>query len=369
MPAARALRLCPQATIVPVPRGAVGKWSRRVRAVLKDLAPVVQSASVDEFYLDLTGTERAFGGESLAETAERIRKAVRERAGIAVSIGGGTRRVIAKLATKRAKPDGVHVVEPGREEEFMRTLDLGDIPGIGPMLARKLAAKGLVSVESAWEIDRGWFERWFGERRGAWIHRRIRGLDDSAVVPRERRVSISSERTFGNDIDDDDELLVKLLTLCGGVGVTLRSKSLGARTITVKVRDFDFRTRQRNRTVSDPVESDSAIYRVAAELLGDLRQRRRVPARLLGVGLGGLADAAMAASQLDLFAQTSGGGATAGVSDRPGPVETTQDRDVTKLVDELGGRFGRTAVVRGSVLREGSRDRTTGPGSSDGSAP
>ena len=119
MPTAQALRLCPDATVVGVPRGAVGRRSREVRQVLEELAPVVQAASVDEFYLDMTGTERAFRNESLSETAERIRVTVLERTAISVSIGGGTRRLIAKLASSRAKPAGVFVVPSGAEQDFL----------------------------------------------------------------------------------------------------------------------------------------------------------------------------------------------------------------------------------------------------------
>ncbi|MCE2454612.1 MAG: DNA polymerase IV [Gemmatimonadetes bacterium] len=346
MPAAQALRLCPRATIVPVPRDAVGKWSRAVRSVLTELAPVVQAASVDEFYLDMSGTERLFPG-SLAETAEHIRQRVREVASITTSIGGGTRRVIAKLATGRAKPDGVFIVPPGGEEAFMRTLDLRHIPGIGPQLARELAAKGLVSVESAWAIEPDWFERWFGTRRGRWLHRRIRGLDDSEVDPQERRRSISSERTFGSDIDSDAELSRRLLTMCGSVAARLRSKDLRARTVTVKIRDFDFRTRQRNRTLDTPVESDTAVFRCASCLLSDLRARRRVPVRLLGVGLGGLEGPESGGAQLEIFPESAEG--------KTVTPETPRDRHVTRAIDELADRFGGEVLVRGSTLRSKGR--------------
>lgn len=344
MPTARALRLCPEAAVVPVPRRAVARWSRRVSEALRELAPVVQPASVDEFYLDLTGTERLFG-TSLAKTAEHIRRAVRRRTGVVVSIGGGTRRLIAKLATGAAKPDGAYVVAPGEEGAFLRTLKLSDIPGIGPGLARELAAKGLVTVESAWGVEADWFRRWFGERRGAWLHRRIRGVDDGDVDPTPKRESISSERTFGSDVGDDEELLRRLLVQCGSVAATLRSRSLRARTVTTKIRDYDFRTRQASRTLTEPVESDDAVYRIAAGLLADLRERRRVPARLLGVGLGGLVEAARAASQLALFPTGP---------ERPAVVrpssETETDRRLARAADELRTRFGQTALLRGSVL-------------------
>ena len=253
MPTAHALRLCPDATGVGVPRGSVTRRSREVRAVLEELAPVVQAASVDEFYLDLTGTERLFAPESLADTAWRIRRTVLERTAISVSLGGGTRRVIAKLAATRAKPAGVHVVPAGDEQAFLNTLDLSELPGVGPALVEALGKRGLVRVADAVDVQEEWLQRWFGERRGAWLYRRVRGVDRSPVDPAERRKSISSERTFFEDLEQDEDLERRLIELTSSVGATLRSKAMRARTVTVKLRDYDFRTRQHSRTLAEAI--------------------------------------------------------------------------------------------------------------------
>ena len=270
--------------VVGVPRRACSQKSREIKSCLDTLAPVVQAASIDEFYLDLTGTERLFG-ESLEVTAHRIRESVLEATRISVSIGGGTRRMIAKLASGRAKPGGVQIVPAGHEAEFMKGLDLAEIPGVGPALVEALRRRGLVRIEEALEVQQAWLERWFGARRGRWLHRRMRGLDPSRVDPREPRKSISSERTFFQDLKSDEDLERVLLRLCRSVTHTLRRAGLRARTITVKLRDGDFRTRSRSRTVAEPLETDGATYRIARELLAELRARRRTPARLLGVGL------------------------------------------------------------------------------------
>lgn len=337
MPTAQALRLCPGALVVPVPRSACVEKSREVGAVLRELAPVVQAASIDEFYLDLSGTERLFHGEPLEATAQRIRAAVLERTAIQVSVGGGTRRVIAKLATSRAKPAGVHVVPPGGEEAFLRELDLADLPGVGPALAQELARRGLVRVADALEVQLEWLQAWLGERRGAWLHRRIRGMDDSEVDPWEARKSISSERTFSRDLDDDDELEARLLELAVSVAATLREQALRARTVTVKLRDADFTTRQHGRTAPEPVESDAAVYDMARALFRELRAQRRVPARLLGVGLSGLSEEGEA-RQLALF------------EERAVAAERERDRAVSHAVDELRHRFGRGAVRPGRLI-------------------
>jgi DNA polymerase-4 len=343
MPTAQALRLCPRATVVPVPRGACVERSRAVRAVLKELAPVVQAASIDEFYLDLSGTERLFHGESLRATAQRIREDVLSRTRISVSIGGGTRRIIAKLATRRAKPAGVHIVEPGTEEAFLATLELGDLPGVGPALVEALRKRGLVRVSDALEVQPEWLQKWLGKNRGAWLYRRIRGLDDSEVDPREARKSISSERTFFRDIGDQEELEQRLLDISGSVAYALRGKGLRARTVTVKLRDHDFRTRVHSRTVPEPIESDAAIHEVALGLLRDLRAARRAPARLLGVGLSGLADA-QEVQQLGLFREAVVG-------------ESERDRRVSHAVDALRKRFGEDAVLPGRIVDHHRRHR------------
>jgi len=336
MPTAHALRLCPDALVVPVPRSACLEKSREVRTVLQEMSPVVQAASIDEFYLDLSGTERLFRGEPLEATAQRIRDEVLRRTRIHVSVGGGTRRVIAKLATGRAKPAGVHVVQAGGEEAFLRALDLAELPGVGPALAEELAKRGLVRVADALDVQLEWLQAWLGERRGTWLHRRIRGMDDSGVDPHETRKSISSERTFFHDLDDDEELEARLLELSGSVAAMLREQSLRARTVTVKLRDADFTTRQHGRTMPEAVESDAAVYEIARGLLRELRAQRRVPARLLGIGLSGLSEEDEA-RQLGLFEEGAA-------------PERERDRAVSHAVDALRHRFGRAAVRPGRLL-------------------
>src|SRR5262249_28303930 len=149
MPTAHALRLCPEAVVVPVPRGACARKSRAINDTLRRIVPVVQAASIDESYLDLSGTERLFAGQTLDETARRIRGTGLAETESWVSVGGGTSRVVAKLAVRRAKPAGVLVVPPGEEAAFVRTHTLHDLPGVGPAFAEELKRRGLVRVEDA----------------------------------------------------------------------------------------------------------------------------------------------------------------------------------------------------------------------------
>lgn len=342
MPTAQALQLCPQAKVVPVSRGACAARSRQVREALEDLSPVVQAASIDEFYLDLSGTERLFRHESQPESAKRIREEVLGRTKISVSVGGGTRKLIAKLAAGMAKPGGVHVVPPGDEGRFMRTFSLREIPGVGPALAETLEARGLITVEDALPVDRHWLDEWLGPSRGRWLWERVRGLDSSRVHAEDERKSVSSERTFTTDLTDDKTLELKLLSLVGSVGGSLRRKGLRGRTITVKIRDGDFKTRQASHTLPDPVESDGTIHSVARNLLVELRRRRRTTVRLLGVGVSSLVEGE-GPPQLELFHTGSSS-------------ESERDRVVSRVLDDIRNRFGHGIILPGSMLKKGPGD-------------
>jgi DNA polymerase-4 len=307
-----------------------------VREVLEKLSPMVQAASIDEFYLDLSGTERLFHHETLHETGTRIREEVLRRTEISVSVGGGTRKLIAKLAAGLAKPGGVHVVAPGQEGPFMKTFRLREIPGIGPSLAEKLESKGLEKVEDLLPVDRVWLDRWLGPSRARWLWDRARGLDPSEVDPGDGRKSVSSERTFHTDLSDDRSLELELLRLVRSVGRTLRRKGLRGRTVTVKIRDGDFKTRQASHTLPDPIETDGTLYSVGRNLLQELRRRRRVEVRLLGIGLSSLVDGD-GPPQMELFED----------GDSP---ETERDRVVSRVMDDIRGRFGDEVILPASML-------------------
>jgi DNA polymerase-4 len=338
MPISRALRLCPQAMCVPVPRGACSRKHREIREVLDRFSPVVESASIDEWYLDLGGTEALYHNEPLADTARRMRDAVREETQISVSFGGGTSKLVAKLAVERAKPKpgtgatGVHVVEPGAEGEFLATFSLAELPLVGPKFQQRLAKLGMETVRDVLPYDAAALSRWLGEREGEWLYRRVRGIDQSEVESRGEAKSISRDETFSQDIEADDDLHRELLALVTRAASDLRGDGLTARTITVRLRDFDFRTRSASRTLPRGVIADRVIHGVAKALLGKLRSSRRVPARLLGVALSSLA-ADPDADQLALFEVASA------------EDETARDRALARAVDRLREKFGREGIV------------------------
>ncbi len=340
MPMARAVRLCPAATVVPVPWEACAAHGARIRAVLRRFTPVVEQASSDECYLDLTGTEGLYRAEPLADTARRIRAAVTAETALSVSIGGGTSKLVAKLAAGLAKPQagapgsGVHVVEAGAEEPFMRRFALADVPLVGPKFQERLARRGLRTVEDVWRLDARVLVAWFGEREGTWLYQRARGIDESPVEAEREAKSLSRDETFARDIAGDAALEARLLALSDRATADLREGGLLARTVTVKLRDADFKTRQASRTLAEPVCTDRAVYAVARELLARLRAARRVPARLLGVSLSQFVQREEG-RQASLFA--AGGAA----------LESERDRALARAIDAVRGRFGPDAVARG----------------------
>jgi len=343
MPISRALRLCPDAMCVPVPRRVCGEKSHEIRSVLERYAPVVEGASIDEWYMDLGGTEALYN-EPLAESARRIRDAVRAETSLAISIGGGTSKLVAKLAVERAKPKpgtnatGVHVVEPGDEGRFLETFDLADIPLVGPRFQERLARLGMRRVPDVLQYDVPTLTQWLGPREAEWLYRRVRGLDASEVEGHGDAKSISRDETFPVDINDDVSLARELLALVTRAAADLRGDGLAARTVTIKLRDHDFKTRQASRTLDMPVMSDRVVFATARGLLARLRRARRVPARLVGVSLSSLA-ADATADQLTLFER----------DDAP-LAETERDRTLARTVDRVREKFGAKSIMPASLL-------------------
>ncbi len=361
MPISRALKLCPQATCVPVPRGACSARSREIQQVLATFAPVVQASSIDEWYCDMGGTEALYGQESLEATAHRIRDAVFAATGLTVSIGGGTSRLVAKMAVELAKPKpgtgatGVRCVPPGEEAGFLSPFRLADLPMVGPRFSATLERMGLDTIADAqrWSVTD--LQSRLGERAGAWLHRRVRGIDDSAVTPREVQKQVSREDTFGRDLHDDEQLERELLRLAVRVSADLRRQGLRAKTVTVKLKDADFKTRSAQRTLAHPIESEKSVIKAARVLFRALRGKRRVGVRLLGIGLSHFddePDGTAPAVQLGFFAPPPA------PAHEGEPVESAKDRALTRALDRIRDRYGSTAILPARLVDQA---RDTGP--------
>lgn len=356
MPIGQALKLCPNAMCVPVPRYACADTSRAIRRALDQFTPLVEGASIDEWYMDMSGTEALYDHEPLDTTARRIRTAVFDATGMKVSIGGGSNKLIAKLAVERGKPSrdpaagGVHIVPDRGELEFMRTVALAEIPGIGPKQQTKLFAVGLTTAADVLAHDLRTLERWLGSTNAEWLYNRVRGISDSSVEPRMPAKQMSREETFDRDIVDAAALSTELRHLSAKVAADLRADGLDARTITVKLRTNDFTTRSAGKTFDEPVESDRAIIDTADALLKQLRAAHPRPVRLVGVSLSNLKPA-RDARQLTMF---DGGTKPDGLP------EGERDRDLSRAMDRVREKFGDGAIRagperRGAIGEKGAR--------------
>ena len=224
-------------------------------------------------------------------------------------------------------------MDAGAEERFLETFELADIPMIGPRFQERLARLGMKKVPDVLQYDVATLTQWIGQRDAEWLYNRVRGIDHGEVESHGDAKSISRDETFPADINDDDELAREMLALVTRAAGDLRGDGMTARTITVRIRDHDFKTRQASRTLPRPVISDRVILEVAHALLTKLRAARRVPARLIGVGLSSLLTDATA-DQLTLFetraAKTE---------------ETERDRLLARTVDRVRAKFGDRGIL------------------------
>jgi DNA polymerase-4 len=340
MPTATARRLGPQALFVPVPREMVGRTSREIFAIIAARVPVLEQSGVDEGYADLTGTERLPGYEDAGAFARALRQEIIDCTGMTCSFAVASNKVVCKCAVEYAKPgkggDGVFVVPSGGEAAFMRRLTLTDVPGIGPAFGERLAKVRLRTVEDVLRLGPAELAMVLGAETARWLADRVRGVSHSAVELPGPPKSLSREDTFPRDLDDDAALERELARLVERVAQDLREEGMTCQTVTVSIKDGDFTRRSRRRTLGEPVQTAAAIHPVAATLLRELRGKRRVPARLVGVTLEKLGPAA-AAAQLALF---DGRGEGAGE-------ETQRDRDLAAALDAVRAKFGDAALRPG----------------------
>jgi DNA polymerase-4 len=338
MPIAEAVRLCPQATFFQGSFPQYREASHTVAEVLREFAPQVAMASLDEAYLDFAGTERLFP-VSLLPVAEAIRDAIRARAGLDCSIGIGPNRMIAKLASDQAKPRGLLEVRAGWEEGFLAGLPLSAMPGVGPKTAARWKELGLTDVHQVQRMDESALMRLIGEEaRG--LKLRAHGFGGSTLRPDRLPRSVSRETTFSRDERDPARLDAILSLLTARVASQLREEHLVARTVTLKLRHDDFRTVTRRETLSEATALDAELLAAARRLIGgafeDVRRRDR-GVRLLGVAASNLGTAA----EPDLFE----------------PEARARLRRLTEAVDAVRERYGFDAMTPGRLLELRKRKR------------
>lgn len=350
-PMSQALRLCPGAVRVPPDMKAYVAKSREVDTLLRRFTPMVQKVSVDESYMDMRGTERLWGPPD--EAARLLRTTIRAEAGLPCSVGGGSNKLVAKIASGLAKPEGTLLVPGGEEQEFLDPLPVGRIPGVGDVARRALETLGIRTIAQLRELPEEVLLSRFG-RQGAELAARARGEGDTSFPGRELPKSVSRETTFERDIEDPDVLRGVLARLLGRAAFALREEGLLAAGVTVKLRYSDFSTSTHGERLPTPSRVDTDFMPVAQRLLHRMRERRAGPVRLVGVKL----DRLTGGGQMGLFGEE-----TRRWEQALERVDSVRDRHGFGSVRwgrELSGDAGRTAQGDGldrEAAREGRRER------------
>jgi DNA polymerase-4 len=332
MSSVRAQRLCPHAVFVDGDHNHYAEVSRRIMAVFESVTPLVEALSLDEAFLDVTGSRRLLGdGPAIAAL---VRERVLTEEGLACSVGVAPNKFLAKLASEAAKPRvgrrgpepglGVKVVEPGEELAFLHPLPVEALWGVGPKTLERLHALGVRTVADLAALDADTARRSLGAASGTHLHALAWGRDERDVVPHQRAKSIGHEETFAHDHHRLDTLHHELVRLGDSVATRLRAAGMAGRTVTIKVRFHDFRTITRSLTVPTAIDTGPDVVRAAAGLLEKIDPTPGV--RLLGIHVSQLAD--QSARQLSLD-----------------DVEAPSWDDATDAIDAIREKFGAQAIV------------------------
>ena len=335
MPVGRAQRMAPHAIFVPPNHHRYSEISRGIMEIFGSYTPLVEPISLDEAFLDVTGSRKLIGDGP--EIAKRIRSDVYAQAGITCSVGIATTKFIAKLASQKCKPNGVLEVDPAKVMEFLHPLPVSAVWGVGPKTNEELLRLGLRTVGEIANTPRQTLIRALGEANGMHLYELAWGRDYRPVTPDEPDKSISAAETFSRDLEDQEEILRELLRLTEKASGRLRARQMAAQTISVKVRFADFKTISRSKTVTLPIDGMQECYEVAKKLYLALKlDRARI--RLIGIGLENLVDSSGSPVQLELGERESGW------------------REATRAMDRAKARFGDSSVRPARLFERSSEE-------------
>jgi DNA polymerase-4 len=333
MPLRTAAKLCPHAIFLDGHHAKYGEWSDRIATILAQFSPIVEMVSVDEAYLDLSGTERLHGPPLAA--ADKLLRTITNTTNLPCSGGLATTRLVAKVASDQGKPRGLVWVAPGSEERFLSQLPIRKIPGIGEVTERALRALGIEIVEQIAAQPLEKLENIFGQW-GTALYRKSRGGDSYEFIIDAEPKSISHNHTFGEDTDNSEQLATMLSHLSQKACKRLREAGLATRTLTLTIRYAGFDTYTRSKTLSEPTKLDADIFGHVQKLFQEHRIMRR-KIRLLGVALSGLSHGG---EQLDLLE-----------AERRHKLEK-----LTNAADKLRDRFGFGKIQFGGSLPSSKRE-------------
>jgi DNA polymerase-4 len=339
MPLRTAARLCPQAIFVEGHMHRYSEYSRKVYGVLTRFSPKVDMASIDEAYLDLTGTSRLLGPP--LQAAHALHEAIREATSLRCSLGLASSRLVAKISSDQAKPNGVLYILPGTEARFLAPLEVRKVPGVGKKTEEALHNIGIRYVGDLAALEESFLAQRFG-KWGLALAGKSQGLDaggwfDTPIGASEEPKSISHEHTFGEDTADRDVLETALLKLSEMVAARLREHKLYAKTVSLKLRDEDFVTVARADTLDHATQLDREIATAVTQLFRKAWDGCK-PIRLLGVHASGLQ---AVEGQMNLLEET----------------KTAKLREAFRSVDHIRNRFGDSAISLAKTLKAGIRER------------
>ncbi|MGW4881956.1 DNA polymerase IV [Streptomyces sp. NPDC004262] len=301
MPMAQARRLAPNAAYL-VPRfGLYRSISEQVMALLHELSPLVEPLSLDEAFVDLEAGEVAWDAGSARLVGEKLRADIRGATGLSGSVGLAASKMLAKIASEQAKPDGLVLIEPGTERAMLGPMTVRTLPGVGPATGDHLRRAGITTVGEIAEAGEDELVRLLGKAHGHALYAMALAHDDRPVVAEREAKSVSVEDTYDVDIHDRTRVGMEVQRLADRCVRRLRAAGLSGRTIVLKVRRYDFSTLTRSETLRGPTDDPAVVREAAARLLDSVDTTGGV--RLLGVGVSGLADY----TQEDLFAQAAAG--------------------------------------------------------------
>ncbi len=297
MPTAQARRLCPNAAYLSPRFTLYRQVSEVVMELLHALSPLVEPLSLDEAFVDLEAGGVPAETAAVRAVGEQLRRDIRSATGLTGSVGLAGAKMLAKIASEAAKPNGLVVIEPGTERELLGPMTVRTLPGVGPATAETLRRAGIHTVAETAEAGEAELVRLLGKAHGAGLHAMARGQDDRPVVAERDAKSISVEDTFEVDLTDRTRVRSEVLRLADRCVQRLRAAGRSGRTVVIKVRNYDFSTLTRSETLRGPTDDPAVIREAAVRLLETVDTTGGV--RLLGVGVSGLADF----TQEDLFAQ------------------------------------------------------------------
>lgn len=329
MPTSRARRLCPNGIFIQPDFEAYGEYSRRVREVFDSFSPVVEPLSLDEAFIDVGRAGRMWRGPDQVARALRLR--VRDETGLTVSVGVAPNKFVAKLASSKAKPDGLLVVPPEGITSFLHALPVNDLWGVGAETASALQRLGLRTIGDVAGVPASTLARTLGSL-GSHIARLSMGRDDRPVISDTQRKSLGASETFERDLVAAQEIHQELLSLSDRVASRLRAEGISGQTVTVKVRFANFTTLTRSKTLPSETDSAASIYQLVRGLIPPEAARGRKRIRLLGVSVSNLKEWP-ASEQLSL---------------EPLPRWSYANQ----ALDKIRTRFGRDALRYGSLLEK-----------------